>query len=235
MIYPWRKTNNLGADRSSSAKLLGEDAGDSELQQYRQPALSSRTRHLKRILIDLSIIALILLIAFSYSSITRKYASHTEPNLDWIPCGNTSAEAKAAGCHYEGMQRSWIPDACYTPEADNEWDPWDDREWFYDDRLTQKLDDEGMDMLRNGGDLNAWTKFFHDEHCAYCYRKLAIAVERRMPMIDSKTANFHHSVHCANLLVERVFDLGAKNFEKYKYKVAYSPIMFQTCVPLKWA
>jgi hypothetical protein len=31
--------------------------------------------------------------------------------FDWTPCGKTAASARAANCHYEVMQRSWIPDA----------------------------------------------------------------------------------------------------------------------------
>jgi hypothetical protein len=66
---------------------------------------------------------------------------------DWIPCGDTPVEARSAGCHYEPMQRSWIPDACYFPEPSNEYDPFSDRDWYLDKNLTKPAD---LEKLRNG-------------------------------------------------------------------------------------
>lgn len=92
------------------------------------------------------------------------------------------------------MLRARIPADCYTPDPAAEYSPYEDRLWCYDEILTPPM---RLELLRSGNDIKAWTKFFHDEHCLYASRKLALAVDRRLPLLDSKSMSLHHSNHCA--------------------------------------
>jgi hypothetical protein len=225
--------NHLERDRTVYEKLLHDDASLLE-EQERQPACLTKLhpRQYSRycavgivcLFIDIIFIASFCLVIWRYQSAAT--------NIDWVSCGNSSAEARAAGCHYEPMQRSWIPDACYFKEPSEEYDPFSDRKWFFDANLTQQITGEDLNKLRVGDDLNAYTHYFHNEHCVYCWRKLAIAVEKRLPMIDSKSADFHHSTHCATMVMQELYEIGIDQFDT-RFET-HSPLMFQTCVPLKW-
>ncbi|KAH8807109.1 hypothetical protein F5884DRAFT_677224 [Xylogone sp. PMI_703] len=160
-------------------------------------------------------------------------ARHYRQQFEWVPCGETAASARAAGCHYEPMQRSWIPEACYFNEPSDEYNPFSDREWYQDVNMTIP---SNMDRLRSGDEEDAYTRYFHDEHCLYAWRKLAIAVEKKLPMIDSKSYDMHHTAHCAKTiagLIARAYD--PKNGWWFQRDYTHSPLMFQTCVPLTWA
>lgn len=229
-------TNHLERDQTVYEKLLYDDASSIE-EQEQQPAGFTQiyprrysrycTVGIACLLIDILFIASFCLVFWRYQSMTSAARS-----IDWISCGNSSAEARAAGCHYEPMQRSWIPHACYFKEPSEEYDPFSDRKWFFDTNLTHQITGKDLNRLREGDDLTAYTRFFHNEHCVYCWRKLAIAIEKRLPMIDSKTANFHHSTHCAAMLMQELYEVGVGKFDTHFE--THSPLMFQTCVPLGW-
>ncbi|PVH75670.1 hypothetical protein DL98DRAFT_427007 [Cadophora sp. DSE1049] len=148
-------------------------------------------------------------------------------------CGTTAAEARALGCSYEPMQRSWIPADCYFPEPSDEYHPFDDREWYSDEERTQLVNSHQMNMLRNGDDFVAYTRYFHHEHCLYAWRKMAIAVEYQRPMIDTKSADLHHTTHCAKIIAKMIVEAETHTFNN-SASFTYSPLMFQTCVPLNW-
>ncbi|KAL9112878.1 MAG: hypothetical protein Q9227_002955 [Pyrenula ochraceoflavens] len=150
----------------------------------------------------------------------------------WTSCGETAAEARAAGCHYEPMHRSWIPHACYFSEPSEDYDPYNDRDWFADENMTIPAN---LDLLRSGDLEVAFTHYFHDEHCLYGWRKLAIAVERKMDMIDSKSYDLQHTSHCSKMIADMLVKSYDPKWDWYFDGVyTMSPLMFQTCIPLKW-
>jgi len=210
-------------------KLLSE-YDDSEAS-FEAPQPHSKRRSISYIKL-LAITSTFLLSTILIIEISRSLL-HTNSELKWVSCGNSSAEARKNGCHYEHMQRAWIPDACYFSEPSEDYHPFVDRIWFSDEALTKPLNNTELQWLREGDDLVAYTWSFHDEHCLYCWRKLAIAVERRLPMIDSKTADFHHSTHCASGLIDFIYNVAEDKWVNHK-EYTYSPLMFQTCVPLRW-
>jgi hypothetical protein len=70
----------------------------------------------------------------------------TRPDFSFTDCGKTPDEARAAGCFYEGMQRSWVPPECYFPEPGNEeiYDIFHNRNWWMDLNLTVPADVDGL-------------------------------------------------------------------------------------------
>jgi hypothetical protein len=132
------------------------------------------------------------------------------------------------------MQRSWIPKACYFPDPGDEYHPFDDRPWFYDVNFTRPFGQEGLAKMRNGDDFTAHSPyFFHHDHCLYVWQKLAFAVERKMPLIDSKTGDLGHAHHCAKRIAQDLHEISINEYEKDGIlHFSNSPLMFQTCVRL---
>ncbi|KAF2104956.1 hypothetical protein NA57DRAFT_71155 [Rhizodiscina lignyota] len=159
--------------------------------------------------------------------ILRRFGKHT-----WIPCGTTAAEARAANCHYEPMMRAWIPHACYFPEPSEEYDPFHDREWFSDENLTVPVD---MRKLEEGVEnYPVYSRHFHQEHCLYAWRKLAIAVERKLPLLDSKSHDVWHSSHCSKMTVEMLKASWNGTWEDlWGEKSTRSPTLFLGCKEMR--
>ena len=158
--------------------------------------------------------------------------SWTKRSTPWVDCGASPAEARAAKCHFEAMQRAWVPDACYFSEPGDEYNPFGEREWFLDKNLTQKIDGKELEKLKSGDITTAYYdgSSFHDEHCLYSWRKLAIAVERQLPLIDTKTADLHHSTHCSIHIAQKIVN---NTFDDSLF-VGISPLKYFGCVELPW-
>ena len=121
----------------------------------------------------------------------------------WSECGSTVEEARKRGCHFEPMLTSWVPHACYIGELWDEYDPLGDRKWYLDEDLTRELEGKELEDAKSGVYTTLYTNgSFHDEHCLYAWRKLATVVDRRLPLIDEKSAQAHHSIHCAQSIAE---------------------------------
>jgi hypothetical protein len=132
------------------------------------------------------------------------------------------------------MLASWIPDECYTPEPRDEYSPYDDRAWFWDYNMTKPMLGADLERKRRGDDITGYTKFFHDEHCLYAWRKLHLAVEHRRPLVDSKTMSLHHSTHCSKRIAKLIYNVGMWGYNETLDHTSRSPVMYQTCVPLPW-
>ena len=133
------------------------------------------------------------------------YLSRSTSRVEF-ECGTTISEARARNCHFEPMQRSWIPDACYFTEPAIEYDPFHDRIWYLDENFESEAD---PDALAAGGIEVAFVANFHQEHCTYNWRKLAIAMDERRELIDSRVGSLNHATHCALGLAEQTKNMSA--------------------------
>ncbi|KAH8805508.1 hypothetical protein F5884DRAFT_755080 [Xylogone sp. PMI_703] len=166
------------------------------------------------------------------------YKHWTRPNHSFTDCGTTPDEARAAGCSYEPMQRSWVPPECYFPEPGHEeiYDIFHNRIWYADLNLTIPAD---VDGLVSGDVLLAYlakvffiTHYWHDEHCAYVLRKLAMAVAMRQGMVTSIVANIAHANHCAHFIANRVVHSYNSTWLEADHTFTESYLVFEKCVPL---
>lgn len=121
-------------------------------------------------------------------------------------CGASVSEARAKECRFEPMQRAWIPQQCYFPEPAEEYNPFNDREWFLDATLETRADPK---LLESGDVPIAYVADFHQEHCTYNWRKLAIAVSTKARWIDERVGNVHHATHCALGLAEQTRNMSS--------------------------
>jgi hypothetical protein len=149
-------------------------------------------------------------------------------------CGTNSMEARERGCKYEPMFHGWIPQDCHTEEPADEYHVFDDRLWYFDKALTRQIQGKDLDALRNGDDLTAYTKTFHDEHCLYAWRKLHLAVEKRLRLVDSKTMNLHHTTHCSQRIAKLIYNVATWGYNESLAHTSTAPLLFLTCVQLPW-
>ncbi|KAF4636690.1 hypothetical protein G7Y89_g1377 [Cudoniella acicularis] len=142
-----------------------------------------------------------------------------------MDCGNSVAEAKAKGCVFEPMEYGWTPKQCFYQELSDMYDPMGDRPWFYGPDWKEQVPTE---RLRQGEEPELFTPDYHAEHCLYSWRKLAWALEHRMPYIESKSADLAHSTHCGKGIIRQLFHPKGSSYTTAKLR-------FYSCVALNWS
>lgn len=152
------------------------------------------------------------------------------PTLKWTNCGDSPAEARARGCHFEPMMSAWIPKECYFEDLkeDHE-DIFETWKWYWDKNVTHEIKRDEMRSVREGDYHPAifTTKpAAHLLHCLYALRKLATAVEKRSLFLDSRSLRFHHSTHCAKGISTA---LQGGNPDP---PISTWPLLFHDCIPL---
>ena len=155
---------------------------------------------------------------------------HTRNHYTYTDCGVTPDEARARGCLFEPMQRAWIPPECYFPKATEDYDTFRDRKWYLDTKMTIDAD---VEKLEAGEVPVAYTRYWHDEHCTYLFRKLALAVDMGKNMINSKALDIEHSNHCALAIAKRLASSYNVSFMEADRSLTESHLGFERCVPLK--
>jgi hypothetical protein len=203
-------------------KIEQDDTEDHESHQLRTQQIS----RLRTILFMSLLTVIVIAATVIFKGHRRRQSNHP------LHCGSTITEARQRGCFYEHMQRAWIPSECYFVEPSAEYRPFDDRTWYLDANLTTPADPE---LLKQGDVPLAWVPNFHQEHCTYNWRKLAIAVERRLKYVDSRVASLSHATHCALGLAEQTKSMACSATDDDEVDVrnaTKSNINFLTCVPL---
>lgn len=154
----------------------------------------------------------------------------------WTSCGHTPDEARERGCHFEPMMSAWVPDACYFEELALEYAEVDEIfstwEWYTDKGLTQSVTDpDALQTLREGNYTKIWTSrdHAHDLHCLYAWRKINMALEQKYPLLDTRSLEFHHSMHCAVDISEFFRE---KTGEPWGRKSTKWPMLYHDCAPL---
>ena len=110
------------------------------------------------------------------------------------PCGDSAAEARAAGCIFDPMMNSWLSEDCYDEELSREFRGLRDWTFYTDENRTRQLTAE--EFSEAGDSWGTWE--YHISHCMYAVRKLqrAILTGRKIERIVSIEA---HTAHCANV------------------------------------
>ncbi|GLA22967.1 hypothetical protein AnigIFM63604_001300 [Aspergillus niger] len=160
------------------------------------------------------------------------WMTRTGYQYKYTDCGVTPDEARARGCVFEPMQRAWIPPECYFSEPGEDYDTFQDRQWYMDPKMTIDAD---VEKLEAGEVSVAYTRYWHDEHCTYLLRKLALAVSMGKKMINSKALDIEHSNHCALAIAERLASSYNVSFVETDRSFTESHLGFEWCLPLKTA
>ncbi|OJJ29815.1 hypothetical protein ASPWEDRAFT_73229 [Aspergillus wentii DTO 134E9] len=109
------------------------------------------------------------------------------PGLMKSPCGNTSAQAHTAGCHFDIITFCWLPDRCYDAELSSSFDDLVDWKWYLDRNKTQPVPKE--EALR--GELDG------------LYKMHRALLGPGKEAIDTYIAPYTHTQHCGEMLLQR--------------------------------
>jgi hypothetical protein len=216
-------------DQVRYEKLPDSEVASLEITNTQIPWKKSLAGPLMQGLRWVAVIVTGIWIGYFVSSMTSWRRSPNNQAFTSTDCGHTPDQARAVGCIYEPMLRSWVPPECYFDEPREEYDIFHDRLWFLDDDLTIEAD---IEKLESGDELLAYTRYWHDEHCTYELRKLALAVEGRHKLIHSRAANIEHSNHCAQMIAKRIVNSYNESFLATDETITESILSFDICVPL---
>lgn len=140
--------------------------------------------------------------------------------LHWYngDCGNSAAEARALGCHFDSAIHAWLPKDCVTEEdIEDERLMYQDRDWPYE------VDGRNLTLQEvQAGDYHNITTTFdmHMTHCMYALKRMHRVMLDATQKMDSYTVNFNHTTHCVDLLRHLPGEMegegaGHKLFVKY--------------------
>lgn len=141
-----------------------------------------------------------------HSSAHEESSSHQAPldrfnittNARLISCGNSTQEAREAGCIYDILLNNWVPAQC----ADQEWidEYMDDVSWgaFEDEAMTRRLSVEEMSER----EFYYTSIRDHINHCAIMWKKQFTVLYEDRRYFDTVIASPGHTEHCAQYLMD---------------------------------
>jgi hypothetical protein len=117
------------------------------------------------------------------------------------PCGNTTEQARAAGCHFDIISFSWFPSRCYDAALAEEFDQLQTWRWYRD--LERKEEVPRQEALSGVNPVLYVDWGYHIIHCTYMWRKMhrAIAGPHGLAAIDSYIGKLPHTEHCGQMLL----------------------------------
>ncbi|PQE16817.1 Major facilitator superfamily transporter protein [Rutstroemia sp. NJR-2017a BBW] len=175
--------------------MLSEEENEKSIPFTTSPPPQRRRKICSILLIGLaSSVLFALSITWASHFITLPTNNHN-PHIIKSPCGNSSSEAKARGCHFDVLSFCWVPDQCFDRELTEKFrkaGPW----VFYTDmNKTASVSEEQF-----GSDTQPvyLTNKLHKTHCAYNILRFhkALTEGRMVHKEDVLT----HTEHCSQVL-----------------------------------
>lgn len=129
------------------------------------------------------------------------------------------------------MLGAWVPEKCFFKELVDEYNgTFENWKWYSDEDHTHEITGFELEALQVGSYTRIFTSSIaHDLHCLYAWRKVAIALERNLGLIDSRSVTFSHATHCTKHISQALQDkpdpLAGDIGSKW-------PLLFHDCVPL---
>jgi hypothetical protein len=188
-----------------------------------QYAKSRRSRLLSHSLVVLSTSLLWMLVLYGISSPPTDRMATSEPearhnittNAKLITCGNSTQEARQAGCQYDILMNSWVPAPCIDEEFVQDYK--DDGSWaaFSDEEMTQHFTD--VDELSHR-EFYYTSVRDHINQCAVMWKKQYAVLFDSYKAFDTIVASPVHTNSCAEFLMikgERNMTEATKVFKGY--------------------
>lgn len=187
--------NDDNEARTRLMPTMDEDGKGIAFCSSTQPQRRYRGEVLSKLLIGL---ALSTIFAFSVTWIFQSIVPPARINAQGIienPCGNSSSDAQARGCHFDVLSFCWVPEECFDRELTDKFrkaGPW----VFYTDRnKTASITEEQFGLDTQPVYL---TNRLHKTHCAYNILRFhkALTEGRMVHREDVLT----HTEHCTQVL-----------------------------------
>jgi hypothetical protein len=123
-----------------------------------------------------------------------------------ITCGNSIAEARALGCHFDVMSFAYYPPACRDSELHDSFVQRYSHDWEW---MTMDYEPISVAEVLQGNHAELRAKSdFHQLHCLYEWQRLIRAVAFHRPL-DFKLGDAGHAHHCSRgLLQENTKDVS---------------------------
>lgn len=149
-----------------------------------------------------------------------------------IGCGNTLEEARAAGCTFDILSKSWLRPECprygneeyIAASKDYNISHW---QYFTDPEGNTEFDHQKISFEVNNkpGETWSWagTDREHMVHCAWIVLRLAHAYNKG-DRVDTLSANFPHTKHCTLQLLHKA--MLAPNIDEISTR---GDIVFSSC------
>jgi hypothetical protein len=177
-----------------------DDGSENDFEQIPRPLCYGNGGIEPRILyFGMAVILLIGLYGLVfYAGVSNMKALASQP-IEYPGCGNTSAEALTNGCVFNFVSGAWVHPDCHDAELDEEFLQVQNWHWYADAENKHELT---RDFIRQTGGPNPIyvSIEYHQQHCAYTWKKLHRAVIQRKP-IDSAIGVYRHTDHCTKALM----------------------------------
>ena len=123
-----------------------------------------------------------------------------------LTCGNTVADAEAAGCTFDILTKAWLPAECDRHGTSNylKIAAWNNDSWPYwaDKDGTREVDVAEMARMAESGGGEWWvTEREYLAYCAWINIRMAHGVSTGS-RFDRITRDYEHSRHCTALLLQ---------------------------------
>jgi len=171
------------------------------------------------------------LAAFVITVVRVPWSPGDSGDYTWTDCGTTATQARERGCNYVPMGRYWAPPECSFDDHGSveEFNPFQDREWFLDTDLKIPA---SVARLESGDEVRAFTQYWHDEHCTYMFRDLAMAVMMKRKLVTELVGSVHHFKHCSQTIVGGLKKAYNESFLANDNEITESSLAFMRCIPL---
>lgn len=150
--YETRTEHTMAWGRSGTYEPIGDEASDAEhkagspdgpnrsgtsaIPRFLRPAASIRPQTWWTTLSSAAAVILLGLFVF----MPRPWLPADHPGkTHHVGCGNSTAEARAAGCKFDVMSYTWVQPACFDQELMYDFLGQDDWRWYPDEETAEKL------------------------------------------------------------------------------------------------
>ncbi|EME84579.1 uncharacterized protein MYCFIDRAFT_173540 [Pseudocercospora fijiensis CIRAD86] len=189
------------SERQSLA-LNSEELEWSSDDGYEYPHPKSRWLSGNVLSIIVSLTALALTVSAIFTRHHEKLQAVASERISLGTCGRNWQEAEANGCVYDVMMTAWMKPQCYDKELSDAFFYRDSGNWtFYHDSAGKDV--MPHDELFRGRYTEYWVQVggtYHFSHCSYIWAKQLKQMGKKPMVLDSKSRNWYHTLHCANML-----------------------------------
>ncbi|KAG8168992.1 hypothetical protein KVR01_001741 [Diaporthe batatas] len=221
-------------DNASGERLLGQTDSVGEFDPSEQPNNTStrRCRRNWRICILLGSIPIVLFALYYVWDHTINQRDQPAPNTkkQYMYCGNTVAEARAAGCQFELMSYAWLPEPCVDQELEEEFRSLG-FPYFEDIEGTSPVPHE---VVVQGDQIVFSTWREHVWHCAFMWKKIVKIANgvKGGGGLSTRMLRMNHTEHCSEMILaddgpplDEVNTRGTPAFDECVYEEDARPFL----------